>query len=73
MLVSSESRIKVLDALTKGETKEEIRQHIPKSALFHALNSLKKAGFIKDEHIYLELHQEVTRTLNYLKSSRKVT
>ncbi len=47
-ILSSESRAKVLDALVRGETREQIREQVPKSTLFHVLNSLRGAGLIEE-------------------------
>ena len=55
----------------RGETKEQIKQQTPKSTLFHVLNS-EKAGLVKDEMVRLASHRKVMRTLNYLKSLKKV-
>jgi len=54
-IVSGENRIKVLEALARGETKEQIRQQIPKSTLFHALKSLRGAELIEEDRDKLRI------------------
>ncbi|RXE55271.1 hypothetical protein ABH15_10835 [Methanoculleus taiwanensis] len=44
-IFASERRIEVLDALVRGESKEEIKEHIPPSTFAFTFNHLKQAGF----------------------------